>query len=189
MSPARSHIAPDLLLQDWLGEADAATRETIDEHLMACDACGVLFDEIVALGEAVRRALRAGLVFAVASGAFVERLRALGLRVRLYDLAHNGTINCTVSPDDQVLAARLQAPLRGVRRLDLVQEVSLAPGERRQVQDVPFDAAHDELVFVVSVARVRPLPAHTKWLTLIATDDQGTREVGRYEFRHTPWPA
>jgi hypothetical protein len=86
-----------------------------------------------------------------------------------------------------VLVSRLQAPLGGVQRLDALQEVSFAPGVQHRIEDIPFDPAAGEVLYLARIARVRELPAHTMKITLLATDDSGTREVGRYEFRHRPW--
>ena len=187
MSPDTRHLPLDVLLQDWLGEADPATREVVDAHLMACDACGELLDELVALGGGVREAVRAGHVGLVAGPRFLERLAARGARVREYRLAPNGSVNCTVAPEDDVLVSRLQAPLQGVQRLDISIELSTEPGVVHRAEDVPFDAAAGEVLVLPAIAQVRTLPAHTMRLTLLAQEPGGTREVGRYEFRHTPW--
>ena len=53
MSPPSSHLSFETLLDYWLQETDAAATEAIDEHLMQCDACGVAFDELVALAGGV----------------------------------------------------------------------------------------------------------------------------------------
>ncbi|HYD76445.1 hypothetical protein [Ramlibacter sp.] len=189
MSAPTDHLPVDALLQDWLGESDAATREAVDTHLMACDACGERLDQLVALGAGVRGAVRAGRVTVVAGAGFVDRLAARGVRIREYRVPHNGGVNCTVAPDDEVLVSRLQAPLQGVQRLDLAVELSIQPGVVHRLDDIPFDPARGEVLVLPSVAQVRQLPAHTQHLTLIAREGDGSRELGRYEFRHSPWSS
>lgn len=186
MSPATEHIPIEVLLQDWLGENDAATRETVDAHLMACDECGALLDELVALRTGVAGAVRAGIVRLVAGAAFVDRLAAAGVRIREYRLGPGGSVNCSVAPEDEVLVSRLQAPLQGVQRVDLVAEFSVEPAVLH-LEDVPFDAAAGEVLLLYSVAQVREMPAHTVRMTLLAHEGGGSRELGRYEFRHSPW--
>jgi hypothetical protein len=110
-----------------------------------------------------------------------------GARIREYRLPHNGSVHCTVAPDDEVLVSRVEVPLQGVRRLDMAMEVSTAPGVVHRVEDIPFDAAAGEILFFPSVAQVRQSPAHTMYLTLLAREESCSRELGRYEFRHTPW--
>jgi hypothetical protein len=187
VNPHAGHLSLELLLQDWLGETEPQVRDAIDTHLMACDACGALFDELLALGQGVREALRTGAVTMVASADLLARLAAQGMQVREYRLSHNGSVNCTLAPQDEVLAARMEAPLQGVRRLDLVHAISLAPGVEHRAEDVPFDPAAGELVVLTSVGRTRPLPAHTSELRLLAVEDGGNRELGRYTFHHQPW--
>lgn len=181
------HIPLDLLLQDWLGELDPAARDAIDVHLMACDACGDLLDQVVALGAGVRQAAQAGAVALVTGPGFVQRLAERGVRIREYRLPHNGSVECTIAPDDDVLVSRLQVPLEGVQRLDMAMELSVGQGAPQRVEDIPFDARAGEVLFLPSVAQVRRLPAHTVVLTLLAHEEGGSRELGRYEFRHMPW--
>jgi hypothetical protein len=184
------HLPTEALLDYWLHDSDAATTDAVDEHLMHCDACGQALDALVALGEGIREALRAGTVGAVTSAAFVQRLAGQGLKVREYRLPPGGSVNCSVAPDDELLVSHLELPsslLKGVQRLDLHVELSLEPGVRHERQDIPFDPQAGEVVHVVKLAEVRRRPAHTLQATLVAVDDTGTRELGRYVFRHQPW--
>lgn len=188
MSAAPDHPSVELLLDYWLRDSDAAGTDAVDEHLMRCDACGVLLDELIALGDGVRAAYRAGAVSAATSDAFVRRLAAQGLRVREYRLPHNGSVDCAVAPGDELLVAHLEAPLQGVAQLDAMVELSTEPGVRHALRDIPFDAQTGEVLYVPKLAEVRRLPAHTAQLTLLAVEPGGQREVGRYTFRHRPWP-
>jgi hypothetical protein len=187
MNETANHLPTDLLLAYWLRETDASATDAVDEHLMQCETCGQALDAMVALGEGVREAFRAGAVAAITGRAFVQRLAAQGLRIREYRLPHNGSVNCTVAPDDDLLVSRLEAPLTGVQRLDAVIELSIEPGVRRELHDIPFDAEAGEVVQVVNVTQVKALPEHVMHLRLLAVDPVGRREVGRYEFRHRPW--
>lgn len=184
-----AHLAIDALLEYWLRETDASTTDAVDEHLMRCEACGRVLDGLVALGDGVRAVFRAGAVAAVTSQAFIRRLSDAGLRVREHRLAHNGSVDCTVAPDDDVLVARIEAPLAGVERLDAVAQLSNEPGVEHRLEDVPFDAGTGELVYIPALAGVRDLPAHDMQLTLLAVQGGETREVGRYLFHHRPWPG
>ena len=188
MSAAGPHLGVDALLDYWLHDgASAAEVDAIDEHLMRCDACGEALDELVALGDGVRAAFRAGAVSAVTTAAFIDRLAAQGVRVREYRLALNGSVNCSVAPDDDLLVSHLEAPLAGVERLDAVAVSSLAPGVEHRLEDVPFDARTGEVLYLPKVADVKTLPAHTLHVRLLAVEAGGTREVGRYAFHHRPW--
>jgi hypothetical protein len=189
MNESTNHLSADSLLAYWLRETDVAATDAVDEHLMQCDTCGRALDDIVALGAGVREAFRVGAVAAMTSRAFVQRLAAQGLRIREYRLTHNGSVNCTVAPDDDLLVARVEAPLQGVQQLDAVVELSLAPGVRHELHDIAFDAEAGEVVQVVKAAEIKQLPEHVMHLTLLAVEAGGRREVGRYVFRHRPWGA
>jgi hypothetical protein len=182
------HLSVDTLLAWWLHETDAATTEAVDAHLLACDACGEALDGLVALGDGVRAAFKAGLVGAVTTGPFVDRLVGQGVRVREYRLSHNGGVDCTVSPDDELLVAHLAVPsLAGVERLDAVLEISLEPGVERRVEDLPFDDGATEVIYLPNLSRVKASPANVHVVRLVAVAGGVDAELGRYEFRHRPW--
>ena len=191
MNPAAgsSHLSLETLLDWWLHDTDPACTDAVDEHLLRCDACGAALDELVALAAGVSEAFRAGEVSAVIGHEFLRRLSERGLRVREYRLPHDGGVDCTVAPDDDLLVARIEAPLAGVTRLDAVAEVSIEPGSFERLDDVPFDAAAGELLYAPKLTAIRAMPAHELRLTLLANGPGGERPIGRYTFRHTPWPG
>ena len=184
---AGPHLPVETLLDYWLGdEASAAAVDAVDEHLMQCEACGAALDELIALGDGVRAAFHAGAVSAVTTAAFVERLVGRGVRVRQYRLPLNGSVECSVSPDDDLLVSRLEAPLGDVVRLDAVVVSSLAPGVEHRFEDVPFDARTGEVLWVPKLAVVKREPEHTFSVTLLSVEPGGAREIGRYGFHHRP---
>jgi hypothetical protein len=189
MSTVSEHPSFDRLLDYWLHDDDAKSTDAIDAHLMHCESCGRALDGLIALANGVRTAFRGGAVSAVTSDAFLRRLVAAGMRVREYRLAHNGSVNCTVAPDDELLVAHLEAPLRGVAHLDAVAQLSIEPGTSHRLEDIPFDPETGEVIYVPKLADLRRLPAHTLEVTLVAVAAGSTREVGRYTFRHRPWPG
>ena len=184
---AAGHVPIETLLAWWLHETDAAATDAVDEHLLRCDACGETLDALVGLAEGVRTAFKAGLVGAIVSGAFVARAAARGHRVREYRLAQNGGVDCTVAPDDELLVSRLQTSLAGIERLGAVLEFSYAPGMRHRIEDIPFDAAAGEVIYLPKIADVRLAPAHTHTVTLVAAQGGVERALGIYTFRHRPW--
>ena len=182
-----AHVPVDTLLAWWLHETDAAQTQAVDAHLLHCDACGDAADALAALGEGVRAAFAAGLVGGVTTADFVARLAGRGVRVREYRLPVNGGVDCTVAPDDELLVSRLQAPLAGVERLGIVAESSFAPCVRHWLDDIPFDAAAGEVLYLPKIAEVMAAPAHTLTLTLVATTAGDARPLATYTFRHRPW--
>ena len=188
MSAGGGHLSVDALLAWWLhDEASAASVDAVDEHLMQCDACGRALDELVALGDGVRAAFRAGALSSVTTAAFVQRLVGQGLRLREYRVPLNGSVDCSVAPDDDLLVSRLAAPLAGVQRLDAVAVSSLAPGVEHRLEDVPFDPRTGEVIWLPKLAAVKREPENTLRVTLFSMEEGGAREIGRYAFHHRPW--
>ena len=171
-----------MLSKYWLAELDAATEARVEEHLLGCGECSRELEELAALAAGMRQLVREGAVHTVVPNAFVRRLAEQGLRVREYNVPHNGSVNCTVAPEDDVVVARLQAPLQGIERLDLVE------GEARErLYDIPFNAEHGEVVVTPRVEELRKLPVSTHHMRLVAVDASGERVIGEYTFNHTPY--
>lgn len=172
-----------VLVEYWLGELDEAAEARIDEHLLGCAWCSESLAELVALAGGIRAVFGQGKVRAFITGAFVRHLAASGVRIREYRVPHNGSVNCTVAPEDEQLIARLEAPLADVRRLDAI---SYPPNEPAEVfHDIPFDHASGEVVLASRIAHVRTLPSHQYRMRLVAVDENGERVIGDYTFNHT----
>lgn len=186
MNARAPHFDEPTLLAYWLGETDAAQTDAIDLHLLGCDPCGGALDELVELSHAVREAFDAGLVHAFVSAAFVQRLVHDGRRVRQYRIAHNGSVNCSAAPDDEVLVARLGAPLARVERVDAVVCLSTTDAEYL-ANDIPFDAASGEILMMPKIAIVRGMPEHVVTVRLLAHTAGRTRPLGEYRLNHSPW--
>ena len=181
-----SHADFATLLDYWLGELDESREAAIEEHYLGCAACSALLAEVEMMAEGVRRAFAGGDVRAILTPTFVERLRSRGVRLREYRVARNGSVNCSVGPEDDVLLSRLEAPLEGVERIDLLVTVTGSPGDTR-VEDLPFDAASGEVVVAPSITHIRTLPAHRRVMRLVAVGADGERVLGEYTFNHSPW--
>ena len=177
---ARDHADGSALVEYWLGELSPGDEAALDEHLLGCDACGARLDEFIALAGSVRDLFDSGRVHAFLSEDFVRRLGGLGVRVREYKVERNGSVNCTVMPEDQLLVARLEAPLDGVTRLDAIVE-----GPAGVFRDIPFDAARGVVMLVPRMASLREMPTHVAQVRLVAVDSHGERVLGEYTFSHS----
>ncbi len=180
-------VTDEVLLAWWAGELAAPEQRQLEEHLVSCDECARRGQALAAIAEGVRGLVRKGALSTAVLPAVVEWLRREGRRIREYRVRPGEGVQCTVSPEDDVVLARLTADLGGVSRLDLVIRVDDGPEER--LSDLPFDPEDDELVFAPAADALRRLPAHVQWLRLLAVDPQGERVLGEYTFHHTPWPG
>jgi hypothetical protein len=168
----------------WLGELDEAAASRLEEHLLGCGACSARLGSIVELGAAIRRELVSGSLGSVLAPKFVERLKAAGLRVREYDLPAGGSVDCTITPDDDLVVAHLHVPLRGVRRIDGVFE-DAAAGLRYRATDLAFDPSADRVTYMPSADYLRTLDRARQRVTLLAVDGVEERVLADYTFNHS----
>ena len=179
-------IPPDTLLAYWLGELDESAEAQLDEHLLGCSTCAADLQALVELAEGIRLLARRGALHGVFTDALTKRMAEAGLRVREYKVPRNGSVHCTIAPDDDVVVARLEAPLADVRQVDLL--VFLADGSRHErLEHVTFNASESAVVVVPGTELLRALPVSTMRMQLIAVEHGADRLIGEYTFHHTPW--
>ena len=187
-SPAcAAALGDEALVAYWLGELDDASEARIDEHVLGCAACGERLAGIVALADGIRAASRRGMVRIFVTDAFVRSAVEHGTRVREYRVPRNGSVNCSVAPEDELLVSRLQAPLADVQRVDVISYLDDAQTD--VFRDVPFDARSGEVVVAPKLAHLRTMPSHRRRFRLLAIDGNGERVIGDYTFNHTAQEA
>ncbi|HYJ41622.1 MAG TPA: zf-HC2 domain-containing protein [Steroidobacteraceae bacterium] len=176
------------LLAYWLDELDEAAAAKIEEHLFECASCSAALQELVRIGDALRRELRSGNVGTVVSAEFVRRLQADGLRIREYTLRPGESVNCTVAPDDDLVISYLHAPLGEVRQVDLVF-ADFDGGSPHRSAHIPFDAASGVVTVVPPMAVLRAMGHARKRMQLLAVEDASERVLAEYTFNHAPYDA
>jgi hypothetical protein len=174
-----------VLADYWLAALPKFDEESVEEHLFACDECGTRFREIIALAEGVRKVGREGSLIMVVSDAFVKRAAEQGLQVREYAPPQSGSIECTVTAEDDFLIGHLTADLSTAKRVDL----SFSDGqgvERLRLPDIPFHPHASRVTFQQSITYAKAAPSETMVARLLSFDDAGTeRLLGEYTFNHT----
>jgi hypothetical protein len=182
-SHCRAPVRDDALVAYWLGELDESAEASLELHLLACSECSERLAGIVALADGVRRAVAEGAVRMFVTDAFVNDAARRGMRIREYRVPCNGSVNCSVAQEDELLVSRLEAPLAGVERLDAIVYVDGAQTDI--LRDVPFDATRGQVVWIPKLAHLRALPSHAQRIRLMAVDRAGERVIGDYTFNHT----
>ena len=114
-----SPIDAAVLADYWLAALPGPEEEAVEEHLLGCDRCGARLREVIALAEGVRDLAREGSLRMVVSDAFLRRAAEDGLRVREYAPPPGGSVQCTVTAEDDILIGRLAANVSGAKRVDL----------------------------------------------------------------------
>jgi hypothetical protein len=173
------------LLDYWLSELSSERALAVEAHLFECSACNTRLEGVVNLGLATRELIRQGRLAAILTPAALHKLKTSGLRIREYRLEPNGSVNCTIAPDDDLVAAHLSVPLAGVQRLDLVFE-DVQAAQQFRVPDIGFDSTLNEIVMLPRAEELRALDRATLRARLLAVDEGGERLLGEYEFRHSP---
>jgi len=168
----------------WLGELEGAAEQRFDEHLFSCSACAARLETLVALGAAIRGKLLSGDFGFVAPASFVGKMKDSGLVVREYTLEPGGSVNCTIAPEDDFVAAHLLAPLAGVQQLDVLIDNSTTGKQR--LRDVAFDPANAGLTVIPSATFLRSLQRAQQRMQLVAVEGAQERVIGHYLFDHYP---
>lgn len=174
-----------VLADYWIAALADAEEAAVEEHLLGCDRCGARLRDVIALAEGVRSLAREGCLRMVVSDAFLQRAREDGLRVKEYAPPPGGSVQCTVTADDDLLIGRLAANLSGVARADLC----FCDGrgvEQLRLADIPVRAGASGVVYQESITLMKGAPTNTMIARLVTFDEDGReRLLGEYTFNHT----
>jgi anti-sigma factor RsiW len=174
-----------LLADYWLAALAKDEEEAVEEHLFACDECGSRLREMMALAEGIRQLAREGSLQMVVSETFLQRVAQDGLRVRQYDLAPGGSVQCTVTADDDLLIGRLAADLSGAEQVDLCF-CDQRGVEQARLSDIPFQSGAGAVAWQPSITWAKAGPSNTLIARLVTFDETGAeRLLGEYTFHHT----
>jgi hypothetical protein len=172
------------LLAWWLDELPEAEANEFEEHLFACDECTARWERLSGLRESVKQALLDARFATAVSPGFLQQIKDSGLRIREYRVPAGGSVACTIAPGDDLVVSRLEAPLAGVRQLDLIFDDG---GTQHRAAHIPFDAASGEVTVIPPVAVIRGWKAATQRMRLVAVNLGAERLIGEYTFNHSPW--
>ncbi|MGE5276512.1 MAG: hypothetical protein ACM3SU_05925 [Acidobacteriota bacterium] len=174
-----------VLADYWLAALPGPEEEAVEEHLLDCDACGARLREVIALAEGVRSLAREGTLRMVVSDTFLRRAAEEGLRVREYAPPQGGSVQCTVTAEDDILIGRLAANLSGATRVDLCicDERGV---EQVRLPDIPVHSGTSSIAYQESIQFAKAAPTHKVIARLVAFDETGgERLLGEYTFNHT----
>src|SRR5262249_19419414 len=132
-----SPIETAVLMDHWLAALPSAAEDGVEEHLLACDACGDRVREEMSLAEALPAPAGSGSLQVVGTDPFVKHAAETGLCVREYAPAAGEGIQCTVAVDDDLLMARLAVDLTTASRVDL-SWCDPRGVERQRMTDIPI---------------------------------------------------
>jgi len=178
-----SHLAELEMIAYWAREGDPAP---VEDHAFACDACARSLERFGAIARAIPDAVRRGLTTGAIAG-LVARMERDGLRARHYRLAPGGSVQCTITPDDDLLVAWFTADLANAARVDATWTMNGVPIGR--FEDIAIDRAHELAIISIDGAMAKAWPDHVAIVTLVAVDDGADRPLAAYTFDHTAFKA
>src|ERR1051325_1996857 len=157
-----------VLADYWLAALSGPEEEAVEEHLFECDRCGARLREVIALAEGIQDLARRGCLRMVVSDGFVQRAAAQGLRVRQYAPPPGGSVECTVTADEDLCIC----DERGV--------------ELRRLPDIPMYCGASHVLYQESMTFAQAAPTSTLIMRLMGFDETGGESVlGEYTFHHT----
>ncbi len=183
-------IDPAVLADYWLAELPPADESALEEHIFACADCASALQSLVDLAEGIRRLARQGNLGMIVTREFLDRLAGEGLRLREYAPPAGGSVQCTVTAQDDLLISRLAADLTGVERLDLAL-CDPSGAERLRMRDIPFRAGLGDVIMNVPIGPAREMRSDVLVMKLLAVSNPGEKVPGervlaQYTFNHTP---
>jgi hypothetical protein len=178
-------IDATVLADYWLAALPEAEEEAVEEHLFACDECGERLREVISLAGGLRSLAREGSLRMVVSDVFLRRAAEEGLRVRQYAPPRGGSVQCTVTAEDNILIGRLAADLKGSKRVDL-SICDECGSEQLRLPDIPVNSEAGSVVYQESMTFAKAMPTSTMIARLLAVDEAGHEQlIGEYTFNHT----
>jgi hypothetical protein len=178
-------IDATVLADYWLAALPRAEEEAVDEHLFQCDECGARLREVIAMADGLRNLAREGSLRMVVSDAFLRRAAEEGLRVRQYAPPRGGSVQCTVTAEDDILIGRLAADLKGSKRVDL-SICDEGGAEQLRLRDIPANPSASDVIIQESITFAKAAPTNTMILRLVAVNETGDEQLlGEYTFNHT----
>ena len=174
-----------VLADYWLAALEGPVEEAVEEHLFDCDKCGDRLRELIALAEGVRELARSGSLRMIVSETFLKSAAEKGLRIRQYAAAVGGSVECTVTAEDDILIGRLAANLSDVRRIDLCI-CNDAGIEQNRLRDIPFHPGASSVICQESITFAKAAPTSRLIYRLVSVDETGSdHPLGEYTFNHT----
>ena len=178
-------IDPAILADYWLAALPLPEEAAVEEHVFSCEECARQLQSVSSLADGIRTLARRGTVGMIVAPEFVDRLAREGLRIRQYSQRPGGSVECTVTPQDDLLVSRLAADLSGVETVDLAICDS-SGSERGRLRDIPFRAGLGEILLNYPIGLARQSGPDVLVMKLLAVTCETERVLAEYTFNHTP---
>jgi len=181
MNPIDAAVLADY----WLALLSSSEEDALELHLLDCDDCGQRLREMIVLADGVRKLAREGSVRMIVSDVFLQRAAEGGVKVREYLVPVGGSVECTVTAEDNILIGRLTANLAGADRVDIC--ICNENGvEQLRMPDIPVHSGTTSIACQESIRIMKAAPSSKMIMKLVTFDDKGSEQtLGEYAFNHT----
>jgi hypothetical protein len=181
----KNPIEAAVLADYWLALLSSSEEDALELHLLDCDDCAQRLREMIALANGVRNLAREGSIRMIVSDVFLQRAAEGGLKVREYLVPPGGSVECTVTAEDDLLIGRLAANLAGANRVDI--SICNENGvEQLRMPDIPVHSGTTSVACQESIRIMKAAPTSKMIMKLVTFDDKGAeRTLGEYAFNHT----
>ena len=183
MTPCRTPIADDTMVDYWSGGLPEQQSEALEEHVFACSVCAARLEAVASLAGAVKSLVRQGRIAGIISRAALNQLQRDGVRVRLYSVLPGDVVPCAVFPDDDVVVTALRGDFSGVDAVTISLS-GRAPLSNMVMEDVPVSAVEGEVLWAAPGSLIRRMPTSRLTLTVTAGGANG-RRIGEYVLDHS----
>jgi hypothetical protein len=174
-----------VLADYWLAALPESEEAAVEEHLFACDECGARLSGVIAMAKGIQDLARQASLRLVVSDEFLRRAEKDGLRVRQYAPPAGGSVQCTVTAEDDILIGRLAADLAGAQRVDL-SICDERGAEQFRMRDIPVNPSSGSVILQESITAAKAAPTSTMIMRLFGVTEAGSeRLLGEYTFNHT----
>lgn len=182
-------IELEVLLAYQRGELDDSADDSLEEHLFACRQCSERLTWIQALEDGVNQAMRSGAFDVGITAKAIERLEREGRRLRHYRLDVGESVNCTISPTDDLTVFTLVAPRRpGLPAAVESRITNPGTGHTGIERVVAYpNQENGELTLALAGAGIRALPRLDYEVNVIFGEGSETERVGPFFLHHYPW--
>ena len=178
-------IDPAMLSDYWIGFMAGAEEEAVEQHLFECDFCGHRLRQVIVVADGIRKLALEGSLRMVVTDVFLQRVAESGLSVREYAVPAGGSVECTVTAEDDILIGRVAANLSGAKRVDICicDERGV---EQQRLPDIPVHSRATGIAFHESINYLKAAPSMKMIMRLVTVDDKGSEHTaGEYTFNHT----
>jgi hypothetical protein len=183
--PCPSPIDALTLADYWAGLLPSSEEEHVEEHMLSCDSCGQRLRDVIAMAGAIKELAREGSLRMIVSETFLKRAAESGSRVRRYVLPPGGSVQCTVTEDDDLLIGQVTADLTGAGRIDICicDERGV---EQMRLPDIPVNADTGSIIYQESITFAKAGPTMTMKMRLVSVDENGAdHPISEFTFNHT----